>query len=267
MKKEKLLMLAMVLVIGMPKTCTADIVAYWNFDEGFGATIGGPQFDLSPVNGPTAGIAEGRFGNAASFVRANSQFAFVGNPVITPNSSFSYSAWFNFPGTINGAERHFVLETTSGPEPSDNAWTASLGLRQNATLGQYAEFFTHPSLSFGSVPFQAGWNNAIVTYDANGGSEPGTGLMRSFFNGVLIGTADNRTITNTGGLVIGGHRMGTGRNFNGFIDDVAFFDHVLTPEQIGRLQSMPADMAMIPEPGSAAILMTFAGVALLRRKR
>lgn len=267
MKKEKLLMLAIVLVIGMAKTCSADIVAYWSFDDGFDATVGGPQFNLSPVNGPTAGTAEGRFGNAASFTRAQSQYAFVGRSVIGDNASFSYSAWFNFPGTIAGSDRHFILETTSGPEPSDNAWTASLGLRQNATLGQYAEFFTHPSLSFGSVPFQAGWNNAIVTYDANGGTTPGTGLMRSYFNGVLVGTAERPGITPTQGLVIGGHRMGTGRNLDGFVDDVAFFDHVLTSEQIGRLQLMPANMAMIPEPGSAAVLMTVAGVALLRRKR
>jgi hypothetical protein len=248
-----------------------EIIAYWNFDGDFGATAGGPSFDLTAVNGAAAGVSGGRFGSAASFSRAASQYAFTGGNVLAANSDFSYSAWFNFTGgDITGTNRFFVLETTAGDTPSaTGAWTASLGLRDSSGT-DIAEFFTHPSLAFGNSPFVANqWNNAIVTYDADGGTNANTGIMRAFINGDLIATYNNvPSTTAVGGLVIGGHRAGTGRNFEGLIDDVAFFSHVLTPTQISNLQAMNAAQAMaVPEPSSLVIAVLCSGVAVIRHRQ
>jgi len=238
--------LALSLVVAMAlvsSTQGASIVSYWSFDDDFTADVGGSGFDLTPVNGATAGVSPGRFGNAASFDRAMEQYAYtVGNVISGAGVSFSYSVWFYFPiENITGGSRYFVLETTSGVIPEGaNRWTASLGLRY-LSVRDIAQFFTSPSHgSFAEGEYPANeWVNAIVTYDASGGSRPATGLMRAYINGSLVGTYDYVESTRgVGGLVIGGHRDGTGRNFEGLIDDVAFFDGVLSPDQISALQTM-----------------------------
>jgi len=249
------------------------IVSYWSFDDDFTADVGGSSFDLTPVNGATAGVSPGRFGNAASFDRAEEQYAFTGGDVISgADVSFSYSAWFNFSlEEITGSSRYFVLETTIGPEPGGSqAWTASLGLR-NSGGEDIVQFFTSPSEGFAETTYPANeWVNAIVTYDAIGGTDPDTGIMRAYINGSLVDTYDNvETTTAVGGMVIGGHRDGTGRNFEGLIDDVAFFDGVLSSAQISDLQTMSV-MQVIPEPASASLFLGIVGLSclyVLRRRR
>ena len=61
----------------------AAVVAAWTFDNDFTADVGGAAFDLTAVNGATAGAPGGVFGNAASFSRASSQYAFPAGNVLT----------------------------------------------------------------------------------------------------------------------------------------------------------------------------------------
>lgn len=195
---------------------------------------------------------------------------------MTANADFSYSAWFNYTGpTITGANRYFVLETIHGDTVSPTtpsgteAWTASLGLR-NFTSGTLtvnaAEYFTHPSVAWARSTYAVGWNNAIVTFDADGGSASG-GRMTAYMNGIQVGFRDNvASTTAVSGLVVGGHREGTGRNFDGLIDDIAFFDDILTSNEISRLQTMDAFTA-VPEPGSALLLAVGSSLLMMRRRR
>ena len=127
----------------------AGLVSYWSFDEDFSADAGG-AFDLTAVNGATAGDAGGKFGNAATFERANSEYAVTGGNVLTANADFSYSAWFNFGvADITGSNRYFVLETSAADGVSNSeAWTASIGLRDSG--GDVAQVFTSPSNDVGS---------------------------------------------------------------------------------------------------------------------
>jgi alkaline phosphatase D len=246
----------------------AGLVAYWSFDTDFTADDGGTAFDLMAVNGATAGDAGGQFGNAASFQRANSEYAFTSGNVLAPGADFSYSAWYNLGiENIEGSARYFVLETTAADTPSaTEAWTASIGLRDIG--GDVVEVFTtSPSLAVGNTPATLGsWQNVTVTFDADGGTNAGTGIMRAYLDGssTPFATADNlgpRAAVE--GLVIGGHRAGTGRNFDGQIDAVSFYDHVLTASQISNLQST----AVIPEPSSAILIASGVALALGWRNR
>jgi hypothetical protein len=237
----------------------AGLVAYWSFDNDFAADAGGSDFDLSPVNGATAGTAGGIFGSAASFSRASSQYAFTSGNVLQVNQDFSYSAWYRTSIDeevgIVGGDRYFVLETTAANVVSaTEAWTASIGLRDIGGV-DLVEVFTSPSLSVGTTPTSlSDWQNVIVTFDADGGTA-GTGLMNAYLNGNLFATRDNLAPrTAVEGLVIGGHRAGTGRNFQGLIDAVSFYDHVLSAGEISTLQRQ----AVVPEPTSLAL----AGIAL-----
>ena len=257
MKKQ--LSITALAALSLSASAGAATVAHWSFDTDFTADTGGAAYDLTAANGATAGDAGGQFGNAATFERANSEYAFTGGDVLTAGSDFSYSAWYNIGvADITGSDRYFVLETSAGDTPSGTAaWTASIGLREQA--GDVVQVFSHPAGAVGDTASTANtWQNVIVTYDA------GLSLYTAYLDGTSFATLNGGS-TAVGGLVIGGHRAGTGRNFDGQIDDVAFFDHVLTAPEISFLQNNSA--ANIPEPGSVALLGLASTGLLLRRRR
>jgi hypothetical protein len=245
----------------------AAVVAAWTFDNDFTADVGGAAFDLTAVNGATAGAPGGVFGNAASFSRASSQYAFTAGNDLTVGSDFSYSAWYSSTVTDVGGGRYFVLETmlTDAPTGGGSAWTASLGLRR-VSGANVMQVYTHPSqlifnIAGGNATDGGGlpmWHNVVITYDA------GSGEFNSYLDGTLFGTLTSAAArTAVEGLVIGGHRAGTGRNFDGLIDDVAFYDNVLSQSDITALQSASA----IPEPTIPALLGLMCTGLFLRRRR
>ena len=255
---------------------SAGVVAAWTFDNDFSADAGGAAFDLTAVNSASSGGVPGRFGNAASFARAptgaRNQYAFTGGDVLTAGSDFSHSAWYRLEVTnITGSNRYFVLETTAGDAPSGTqAWTASLGLRD--TGGDIMQVSTYPSQSVfniagGNATDGGGnpmWHNILVTWDNDGGTNAGDGRFTGYLDGTSIGALDRvAPLTAVGGLVIGGHRSGTGRNFEGLIDDVIFYDHVLGQSEVDALQITSG----IPEPSMPALLGVVCAGLFLRRRR
>ncbi|MGI9455477.1 MAG: LamG-like jellyroll fold domain-containing protein [Aeoliella sp.] len=254
----------------------AFLVSYWSFDTDFTADEGGSGFDLTAVNGATAGDPGGKFGNAASFECANGEYAFTGGDVLTAGEDFSYSAWHKLGVDpelgIVGGDRYFVLETTLNDTPSgDQAWVASIGLR-DLGAGDVVQVFYSPSAAVGDTPAALGvWQNVTVTYDADGGTNSG-GIVNAYLDGsgTPFATLDDTPASNpVSGLVIGGHRAGTGRNFDGQVDAVSFYDHVLSSDEITGLQTAPFVSSVIPEPSSVVLigLGSLVAVSLLRRRQ
>ena len=106
------------------------------------------------------------------------------------------------------------------------------------------------------------WHNVTITWDNDGGTAAGSGRFTAYLDGVAVGSPVDRAapLTAVGGLVIGGHRAGTGRNFDGLIDEVIFYDHVLSQSEVDALQ--------IPEPSLSALLgVVCIGLSLRRRRR
>ena len=237
---------------------TNGLVAYWSFDTGFTATYGGNAYDGNPINGPAID-PEGKFGGAARFERANGEYAVVNTPVIMLGQDHTYSAWYQLDvANITSTNRYFVLETKNAA--GTDAYSASYGLR-DLGAGDLGQVFTETSGGAGlaaSVPGGAGaaWHNIIVTYDASR-----AGAQHAIYlDGEFVGNlASSPVLMNTAGLVIGGHRAGTGRNWQGMIDDVGFWSRVLTAAEIAALQSGPIVPVTIEFAAIAAGLEGVAG--------
>ncbi|MCH8475895.1 MAG: LamG domain-containing protein [Opitutales bacterium] len=228
--------------------------AYWNFNENFTATVGCSTYDGSAsATGVSIDAGAGRFdGSAARFNREDEGFVRVNNSPFS-QSSYTYSAWYYLDvEEITGANRYFILEATNGSN-----WPASYGLRisQDSTSDEeVGEVFTHGGDGSKSIDFAAGnhqqWNHIAVTFDASAVSDGNSGSIQfmTFLNGSLV-NEDLRiegSLSPSDFLILGGHRAETGRNWEGWIDEVAVWDRVLSVEEIGALQSGP--IVAIPEP-------------------
>jgi len=224
-------------------------IVYWDFDTDFSATVGGSRFYAAPVNGPVID-PEGRIGGAVRFDHARDQYLRVTHPVLPDEAGkdHSYAAWYKLDRwDVDEEERFFVLETTSRAT-STHAWTASYGLRDlgEGDVGQVFTSYTPRGEQDFLVPgahadsqtpnLSDGWMHIAVVYDADGGSSRGNGRLTVFLNGEAVGGFDTtHPLAPTDGLIIGGHRDGTGRNFDGLIDEVAFWDCALTADQVQRV--------------------------------
>jgi parallel beta-helix repeat protein len=156
---------------------------------------------------------------------------------IVTQKDHTYSAWYQLdvPGDdIPYPDRYFILETFG----YGNAWAASYGLRDwgSGDIGNVHTLTANhagPNVTFtGACGPQ--WHNIVVTYEANA-----SGMEHTIYlDGTFVMTMmSGNLLHETTGLNIGAHRDGYGRNFNGWIDDVAFWDRVLTAEEIAAIQS------------------------------
>jgi hypothetical protein len=221
---------------------------YWSFDDGFQAVVGGSSYDFQAFNGASINPA-GMFGGAAQFSRASSQYLYATGPIYT-GGDMTYMAWYRLDTAIGGSDRYFIMETDGGQA------AVSYGLRLNASLpqgqvfaqttGGSANFYTNNGTLLGGEPNV--WHNLIVTLDG------ATGTYTAYLNGLPAGTLAAGLVGTVyafdTGLAVGAHRSLTGRNFEGLIDEVAFWNRMLSLDEIVVLQT-----STVPEPAAYATLL------------
>ncbi|MBZ0267122.1 T9SS type A sorting domain-containing protein [bacterium] len=229
--------------LGAPAGFAEGLVAYWNFDEDCTATFGGPAFD-GVATGVDFDASEGRFGGSALFERANADRILINTPVVAQHQDHTFSVWYRErDGNVPAANREVVLETF-GPDPNDReACVCNFGVRdpepggtdQLTSLVQW-EGGSYYYVSESQPTPQDLWNNITVTYDWNT-----TGYEHAlYWNGVLMDTwATSHTLLETAGLTIGGTLHSSTRWWDGWIDDLAFWNRMLTPQEIAALQTRP----------------------------
>ena len=117
----------------------------------------------------------------------------------------------------------------------------------------------------GAIP-AGGWARVAVTIEPAGA----TAKLTKYINGALVGT------TNSTAGIDGRHSVGAvlnlfadedGETGAGLVNSVAFYDHLLTANEIGALGgATAAGIAVVPEP-STLVLAGLVGAALLVRGR
>ena len=234
--------------------------ANWDFNEGLqNKSLLGTRIDAESHGGASIEPTQQARGSAVRFRRSKGQYLNVPESFLDDNSTaHSVSMWFK-PASLpkhGTGERSFLLESTAqGKTSNTQAWHLSLGLRATADPDKVnVQLFTvtlQPATSPGAAPKQISqgpfdflvdreklrdrWNHVAFTFDSES--------LRLFLNGDLAATHRlpvKGPAAEFGGLVIGGHRAGTGRNFDGWIDEVAIWQRLLQKDEIRRLSKLPS---------------------------
>ncbi len=231
-----------------------DLRARWTFDDDFkNSSSLGDRNDAVPVNDPSI-VAEGVSGRAVRFHATKEQFLTVPRSFLDDNSAaHSVSLWFKAESLPEhgSTQRAFLLESTAEGRPSNvSAWNLSLGLRTAPNANDInVQLFTHtlqpalkPELAPTAIsqgPFDTWvarerllgeWNHVVFTFDSKS--------LHLYLNGKQVAKHTLPVLgpaSGFGGLIIGGHRAGTGRNFNGFIDEVTVWQRALSETEVNTM--------------------------------
>lgn len=235
--------------------------AMWDFNEGFqNQSLLGNRIDAQAHRGVSIETTQQARGGAVRFERSKGQYLSVPRSFLDDNSA-AHTASLRFkcatlPGHGTG-DRSFLLESTAqGKISNTQAWHLSLGLRAaNDPNKVNLQLFTvtlQPAETPGAAPkplsqgpfdflvdrdlLKDRWSHVAFTFDSES--------LQLFLNGSLVVTHPlpvKGPAAEFGGLVIGGHRSGTGRNFDGWIDDVAIWQRLLGKSEIRALSEFPIE--------------------------
>lgn len=218
----------------------AGLVAYYPFDTNLANAAGDPLYDGQAIGNAVISAEDVAVGAGAlkiddATVSAN-LVTIEPSPVAANQKQVSVTGWFKFKDISNDGSdaRPFVIESSD--------YNISYGTRIEGDALDGGEWYMRGSPSFSDttgpmIGLADPWHHFALVYDADAGyaefyfdgqlwdryeATPGTGLSETQF--INIGDYRNRD---------------GGRNFDGYIDDVAFFDVVLNANQIQALYESP----------------------------
>ncbi|GAA5120195.1 alkaline phosphatase D family protein [Luteolibacter yonseiensis] len=249
-----------------------DLRAYWPFDGDLkNRSVLGGRVDADAVNGAALVKDGGLRGGAISLNRASGQYLHVGRSALDDNGAANTVSMWCKPASLpahGSADRHFLMESTlGGTVGMDAGYSISIGLQAAPMAGQVdLELFTNTfkpatgASTSSPTPLSQGgfscmldrslftnrWSHVAVTFDST--------TLRLYVDGAQVATHSLPVpgpAAETGGFVIGGHRAGTGRNFDGLLDEVALWSRALSAEEIGSLYHAGVPQAL-PTATSAA---------------
>ena len=200
-------------------------VASWSFDGNLASGIEG--FDGEAMNGATL-TDDARVGSGAlSLEQAQKQYVDIDRQVLSDGAlAYSSAGWIKVTG---GEGRRFLWETS----PSN--WAVSTEVTPAGNVKAFVKLADGSSHSAdsGMVPGIGEWHHVAVTFDGVSGQSAiyydGEKVDVSFTTPAGVGTAD------TGGFHIGTYRGGSGRFFEGLIDEVGIWNRVLREDEIAYL--------------------------------
>lgn len=263
----------------IPKTGTGlgkGLRAWWPFDgNAENNSVLESRVNAASVNGATLLADGGLRGGAVYLNHSSSQYLRVSRSVLDDNAhAWTASVWCQ-PSTLpdhRGNDKFYLMESTlRGSTLSGDGHSISLGFRAAPDESQVnLELFTHTLAPAGSAStdaptnleqgpfsclvdrslFSNNWTHVALTFDST--------YLRLYINSVLVATHALPVpgpAAEMEGLVIGGHRGGTGQNFDGLLDEIALWTRALTPVEIAALyhggspQALPVEVAPLDSDG------------------
>lgn len=195
------------------------------------------------TNYTTTGTTD-RFGNA------NSAMYFDGNDYLaTPlyRSNYNYltvTMWFRYTGGAADTYRTIVGSSNGDFFIGKNSGNTSFGVQDQSN-------YYNPNMAVGTNAWDGNWHFAAYTYNN------GTGIL--YMDGVKYTT--DSFIKGGGQILIGLESTSQSFYFVGAIDDVRFYNRVLTTTDITEVSMS------VPEPSTLFLGLVALGWGIWRRKR
>ena len=257
MCKKLILLASFLLVLGTASVSLADLVAYWPLDEGTGGITpdkSGNGLDGTLVGGPT--FVAGMFGQAIQFDGSNSMYVDCGtDPAFDITEQLTVAAWIK-------------MDHVSDRQPIVNKegdGVRGVGYRVESGGVVHVQLYvqgwtaaadkTDLNSTVNLVPNK--WYHVAYTYEF---VADGSSITRLYIDGEQNARTDTTVgplTTNTQIQEIGRYVWSAGyqKFFNGLVDDVVIFNHVLSEEEIKQvMRSGPTrpGPASNPKPADGA---------------
>jgi len=167
------------------------------------------------------------------------------------NEDFTFSAWVYGKG-LSGLQVIWTRNSTSG-----GAGAVPLYINTDTNDGNQYWSFVGPfpsGYSLGGAQTND-WEHIMITYDASGSN------LKSYIDGALVSNISEPDFgARDGDWFLG--RFGGGNFFEGYFDEFAWWDVVLTADNAEWLFANSLSELLIPEPSDYAILLTMSLVLL-----
>jgi hypothetical protein len=242
---------ALILGLILASTAQADLIGWWTFDEGSGTTAydsSGSGHDAEILETPIWGDGPQGFSGALDF--STTRGANTGTYIPTTTGVFTFTCWHKWAGT--GNIQHFFSVSNGWGAGTMMFQIENQGLEPSYTLEEQERLhlaYQGAEVTLHKIPRNE-WAHTALVFDGtnatgylNGIDEAGpkpTRIGAPLACPVLIGVAD------TGARV-----------FQGFLDDMRFYDRVLTVAEIRSIMAGGFELSQTaygPDPADDAML-------------
>jgi len=218
-----LLVMPLGLAVGTAPS-SSDTVAYYEL-ENYIDSVGADDF-TAPANAPT--LATGIISNGYDFDETNNEYLVSDRKTGALSVSLWINTAFNTPGD---PKNRIIIGNIAGIAGADsNNWHVTVG-RMNGDGAGRLMFYTEDGAGYciDAIPINDGnWHFITITIDGTTGTLYVDGNSKgtvTVTNGYTFGTSTND-------IVLGNDLDDDDDGFSGIIDEVAFFDTVLTTSEI-----------------------------------
>ncbi len=237
-------LITVVLLSGLTTSVSAKLVGQWPLDGNANDTSG------NGYNGVVSGgvtYVEGKFGLAADFNGRDAQINCGDVPALGGGNSLSVAFWVK-PRNLAQDWAGYVSKWTA-----DNA-RRSFWIGQHSTDG-WLRFGIYPGGPTAESPLDTGkvilangeWTHVVCTCDVD--------IQRIYANGaeVVVGPKRTAPLVDRGGNLRFGI-VSTANWFNGLLDDIRIFSHVLTNTEIQAVvRGEGRERALVQQPQNGAV--------------
>ena len=264
MPMKKFLLPAAILFGAASLSDAANLVGWWNFDDGTASDSSGNGNNGTFQNGAgvSAAVANATAGSQSLSLGGGTQHVLVPHdPSLTLPSEITITAWVRPSGTGWGG---IVAKSPSDGGGANHAGNYELRLQANANQSVQWLYEPGPGINStvtltapGAGPAVGQWSHIALTHDSGGN-------FTYYLNGASVSSGTGPTfgtLTNANPLYLGS-RADLFTTFTGDLDEISIWDGALTGGEVADIFANG-----IPEPSSALLgLVGLAGLAFRRRR-
>ncbi len=223
MYRKLIYLISFVLILSIAGNASAELVAYWTFDEGSGDIV----YDSSgndnngTINGATWDT--GKYGNALRFNAQDNYVEVPNSDSIEIDTIVSIAAWINWIDAGDAWQGILSKGMMVGPGENYSLFVNRDGRYFHFVLALDVGRVQQNSPNNSVVPNE--WMHVCCTWDGS--------VTRIYINGEMAMEMDQVATIIPSNLPLRiGHRDGSSHYWNGIIDEVRIYDHALTEAEI-----------------------------------